>query len=134
MKAIVCDRYGSPSVLVLRDVEKPAPAEDEVVIRVRASSINSRDDRRMRANPFFIRFMAGGLFRPGTQILGADRLDGPGGVGPEYPRLGPEEPACHEADEEGIRPHPAIVPRVDRGSADPDQDLVLRWGGFLDVP
>ena len=30
MKAIVCDRYGSPSVLVLRDVEKPAPAEDEV--------------------------------------------------------------------------------------------------------
>jgi NADPH:quinone reductase-like Zn-dependent oxidoreductase len=72
VKAIVCDRYGSPSVLVLRDVEKPAPAEDEVLIRVRASSINSRDDRRMRANPFFIRFMAGGLFRPKTRILGAD--------------------------------------------------------------
>jgi NADPH:quinone reductase-like Zn-dependent oxidoreductase len=72
MKAIVCDRYGSPSVLVLRDVEKPAPADDEVLVRVRASSINSRDDRRMRAHPFFIRFMAGGLFRPGTRILGAD--------------------------------------------------------------
>jgi len=72
MKAIVCDRYGSPSVLVLRDVEKPAPADDEVLVRVRASSINSRDDRRMRADPFFIRFMAGGLFRPRTRILGAD--------------------------------------------------------------
>lgn len=72
MKAIVCDRYGSPSVLALRDVEKPAPADDEVLVGVRASSINSRNDRRMRANPFFIRFMAGGLFRPGTRILGAD--------------------------------------------------------------
>jgi NADPH:quinone reductase-like Zn-dependent oxidoreductase len=72
VRAIVCDRYGSPSVLALRDVEKPAPAEDEVLIRVRASSINSRDDRRMRANPFLIRFMAGGLFRPKTRILGAD--------------------------------------------------------------
>ena len=72
MKAIVCNRYGSPSVLVLRDVEKPTPSDDEVLIRVRASSINSRDDRRMRANPFFIRFMAGGLFRPKTRILGAD--------------------------------------------------------------
>ncbi|MBE3131304.1 MAG: NAD(P)-dependent alcohol dehydrogenase, partial [Acidobacteria bacterium] len=72
MRAIVYDRYGSPSVLVLRDVEKPAPAEDEVLIRIRASSINSRDDRRMRANPFFIRFMVGGLFRPKTRILGAD--------------------------------------------------------------
>ena len=64
----------------------------------------------------------------------ADRLDGPGSIRPEYPRPGPEEPACLEADEEGIRPHPAIVPRVDRGSADPDQDLILRRGGFLDVP
>ncbi len=72
MRAIVCDRYGSPSVLALRDVEKPAPADDEVLVRVRASSINSRDDRRMRANPFFIRFMAGGLVRPGTRILGVD--------------------------------------------------------------
>jgi NADPH:quinone reductase-like Zn-dependent oxidoreductase len=72
VKAMVCDRYGSPSVLVLRDVEKPVPAKDEVLIRVRASSINSRDDRRMRANPFFLRIMTGGLFRPEPRILGAD--------------------------------------------------------------
>ncbi|MGA2974168.1 MAG: hypothetical protein ABSF77_02535 [Spirochaetia bacterium] len=72
MRAIVYDSYGSPSVLILRDVEKPAPAEDEILIKVRASSINSSDDRRMRANPFFIRFMAGGLFRPKMRILGAD--------------------------------------------------------------
>jgi NADPH:quinone reductase-like Zn-dependent oxidoreductase len=72
VRAIVYDSYGSPSVLVLRDIVKPAPAEDEILIKVRASSINSRDDRRMRANPFFIRFMVDGLFRPRTRILGAD--------------------------------------------------------------
>ncbi len=72
MKAIVCDRYGSPSVLVLRDVENPTTAEGEVLIRVHASSINSRDDRMMRADPFFIRFKPGGFFRPKTRILGAD--------------------------------------------------------------
>jgi hypothetical protein len=60
----------------------------------------------------------------------ADLHDGPGSVGLEYPRPGPEEPACPEADEEGIRPHHAIVPRVDRGSADPDQGLVLRRAGL----
>lgn len=56
----------------MRDVEKPAPAEDEVLIRIHASSINSRDDRRMRADPFFIRFATGGLLRPKPRILGAD--------------------------------------------------------------
>ncbi len=54
-----------------RDVVKPAPAEDGVLNRVLASSINSRDDRRMKANPCFIRFMAGGLFRPRTRIVRA---------------------------------------------------------------
>lgn len=98
MKAIVCDRYGSPSVLVLRDVEKPAPASDEVLIRVRASSINSRDDRRMRANPFFIRFMAGGLLRPGTRILGADVAGTVEAVGARVRsfRLGDEVFGCLE--------------------------------------
>ncbi len=72
MKAIVCERYGSPDVLQLREVAEPAPKDDEVLIRVLAASVNSRDWRRMRANPFFIRLMAGGLLRPKNTILGAD--------------------------------------------------------------
>jgi NADPH:quinone reductase-like Zn-dependent oxidoreductase len=72
MKAIVCMRYGGPDVLRLREVEKPAPEEDEVLLRVRAASINSRDWRMMRANPFFIRFLGGGWFKPKVPILGAD--------------------------------------------------------------
>ena len=59
MKAIVYEKYGSPDVLRLKDIEKPAPKDDEVLIKVHAVSINSRDWRRMRANPFFIRLMAG---------------------------------------------------------------------------
>lgn len=72
MKAIICSRYGSPDVLQLREVEKPTPQVDEVLIKIHSSSINSRDLRIMRANPFIMRFMPGGFFRPKIKILGAD--------------------------------------------------------------
>ncbi len=54
MKAIVCPKYGSPDVLQLQEVAKPAPMDDEVLIKIHAASINSRDWRLMRAHPFFI--------------------------------------------------------------------------------
>lgn len=72
MKAIVCPRYGSPDVLQLREVEKPTPQTDEVLIQIHAASLNSRDLRMLRANPFFMRLMPGGLFGPKNKILGAD--------------------------------------------------------------
>jgi len=72
MKAIICTKYGSPDVLQLQDVAKPAPKDDEVLIKIHAASINSRDWRMMRANPFFIRLMPGGFLQPKNKILGAD--------------------------------------------------------------
>ncbi len=72
MKAMICTKQGPPDIPQLKDVAKPAPKDDEVLIRVHAASLNSRDWRRMRANPFFIRLMAGGLLRPKNTILGAD--------------------------------------------------------------
>jgi NADPH:quinone reductase-like Zn-dependent oxidoreductase len=72
MKAIVCPKYGSPDVLQLQEVVKPAPRDKEVLIKIHAASINARDWRGMRANPFFIRLMAGGLLKPKNPILGAD--------------------------------------------------------------
>lgn len=72
MKAIVYEEYGPPDVLHLKEVDKPAPGEDEVLIQIHAASINSRDWRLMRANPFFIRLMGGGLLKPKNTILGAD--------------------------------------------------------------
>lgn len=72
MKAMICPKYGSPDVLQLREVEKPVPQGDEVLIQIHAASLNSRDVRMLRANPFFMRLMPGGLFRPKNKILGAD--------------------------------------------------------------
>jgi NADPH:quinone reductase-like Zn-dependent oxidoreductase len=72
MKAIICPRYGSPDVLQLREVEKPTPQPNEVLIQIHAASINSRDLRMLRAKPIFMRLMPGGLFRPKNKILGAD--------------------------------------------------------------
>jgi len=72
MKAIVCTKYGSPDVLQLQEVAKPAPQDDEVLIRIYAASINARDWRFMRAKPFFIRLAPGGLLRPKNPILGVD--------------------------------------------------------------
>jgi NADPH:quinone reductase-like Zn-dependent oxidoreductase len=72
MKAIVCPKYGAPDVLQIQEVTKPAPNDDEVLIRIHAASINSRDWRFMRANPFFIRLVPGGFLAPKNKILGAD--------------------------------------------------------------
>jgi len=72
MKAVICTRYGSPDVLRLGEAAKPAPLEDEALVKIHASSINSRDWRLMRARPIFIRLMPGGLLRPAIRILGAD--------------------------------------------------------------
>jgi len=72
MKAIVCTKYGPPDVLQLQEVAKPAPQDEEVLIKIHAASINARDWRFMRAKPFFIRLMPGGFLQPKNKILGAD--------------------------------------------------------------
>jgi NADPH:quinone reductase-like Zn-dependent oxidoreductase len=72
MKAIVCIKYGSPDVLQLQEVAKPAPQDDEVLIKIHAASINARDWRMMRAKPFFIRLMPGSFLQPKNKILGGD--------------------------------------------------------------
>ena len=73
MKAIVFTRYGPPDVLELKEVPKPTPKDDELLIRVHASSINSWDWELLNGIPFINRLMYGLLKpKPGKQILGAD--------------------------------------------------------------
>ena len=72
MRAIIQPGYGPPEILQLRDdVDKPAMADDAVLVRVRAASVNAGDWRGVRAKPFFIRLM-NGLRRPKTPLLGSD--------------------------------------------------------------
>lgn len=72
MKAVICTRYGSPEVLRLQEVVRPEPGTGDVLVRIRAASINARDVRMMRADPIVIRLRPGGLLRPPNAILGAD--------------------------------------------------------------
>jgi len=73
MKAMVFKQYGLPDGLKLTDVPQPSPKDDELLIRVHASSINSWDWEFLNGEPFINRAMFGLLRpKPGKQILGAD--------------------------------------------------------------
>jgi NADPH:quinone reductase-like Zn-dependent oxidoreductase len=71
MKAIVYTEYGSPDVLQLKEVAKPTPKDDEVLVKVYAVSVNAADIHLLRADPFLIR-LSSGLLKPKNQILGSD--------------------------------------------------------------
>ena len=71
MKAVACPRYGSPDVLELRDITKPTPKTNGVLIKVYASSVNASDWRLMRANPFLVR-LTEGFSKPKHPVLGSD--------------------------------------------------------------
>ena len=70
MRAIVYTEYGPPEVLQLKEVAKPTPRDDEVLIKVQAVSVNRSDWEGLRGKPLYARI--GGLLRPRHQILGSD--------------------------------------------------------------
>jgi NADPH:quinone reductase-like Zn-dependent oxidoreductase len=71
MKAIVYTEYGSPDVLHLQEVVKPTPKDNEVLVKIYASSANAADWHLMRAEPFLAR-LSNGLLKPKNPRLGAD--------------------------------------------------------------
>jgi NADPH:quinone reductase-like Zn-dependent oxidoreductase len=74
MKAIVYENFGSPDVLRCQEIEKPLPADDEVLIKVRAASVNPLDWKLMKGGPFLLRLLLGlrkpKLKRPGVDVAG----------------------------------------------------------------
>jgi len=71
MKAIVYTEYGPPDVFKLKEVEKPVPKEDEVLVKVFAVSVNSADATMSKGEPIMARIWSG-FFTPKHQILGSD--------------------------------------------------------------
>ena len=71
MKAVIFRRYGPPQRLSLQEVPVPRPAPGEILVRVRATTVNRTDTATLRAHPFFARAMTG-LLRPRMQTLGMD--------------------------------------------------------------
>ena len=71
MKAVVCDRYGPPEVLRIEDVERPVPRPDEVLIKIRATTVNRSDTETRAGTPRAARLLTG-LRRPRHRILGSE--------------------------------------------------------------
>jgi NADPH:quinone reductase-like Zn-dependent oxidoreductase len=72
MKAIVYEKYGPPEVLQLKEVEKPTPKDNEVLIKVHAASVNYADWAFVRGKPFLVRLMGAELLKPKNKVLGID--------------------------------------------------------------
>ncbi|ULQ50759.1 NAD(P)-dependent alcohol dehydrogenase [Flavihumibacter fluvii] len=70
MKAAVYLQYGQPAVLKVKEVAEPAPKDNEILIRIRSTAVNSGDVRLRKADPFAVRFIFG-LIKPKINILGS---------------------------------------------------------------
>jgi len=105
MKAIVYEKYGSPDVLELREVAKPSPSDDEVLVRVHAVSINDWDWGLLQGATLVDRLLFG-LFKPRRIILGSDIAGRIEAVGKNVP---------------GFKPGDEVF-----------GDLSGRWGGFAE--
>jgi NADPH:quinone reductase-like Zn-dependent oxidoreductase len=71
MKAILHLKYGSPDVLTLNEIEKPTPKNNELLIKVYATTVNRTDCAMLSAKPFIMRFFTG-MLKPKNPILGTD--------------------------------------------------------------
>lgn len=91
MKAIVYTEYGSPDVLQLKELEKPTPKDDEVLIKIHAASVNAYDWHFLTADIFLIRLMGGGLLKPKNTRLGADIAGRVEAVGRNVKQFQPDE-------------------------------------------
>jgi len=91
MRAAVTTRYGPPEVVEVREVPTPTPADNEVLVRVGASSV-CFGDRLLRSGPLLIRLLSG--FRPRHPILGVDLAGTVETVGPGVTWFAPGDAVC----------------------------------------
>ena len=119
MQAIGFDRYGPPEVLQLRDVDMPMAGDNDVLVRVRAASVNPLDWHFMRGLPYLVRMLAG-LSRPRASAarLGADMAGSVEAVGKSVTEFRPGDEVFGGLDDRGtlaeylsIRADAAILPK-----------------------
>jgi NADPH:quinone reductase-like Zn-dependent oxidoreductase len=72
MKAVVYTHYGPPDVLEIRDIKKPVPNDDQVLVKVHAAAVNPYDWHFIRGTPYVMRLMMGGLRKPKEPRVGVD--------------------------------------------------------------
>lgn len=90
MKAIVYEKYGPPDVLALTEVEKPIPADNQVLVKIHAASVNYGNLVLLKGEPFLARF-AFGLLKPKYSIPGGDIAGRVEAVGKDVTQFQPED-------------------------------------------
>jgi NADPH:quinone reductase-like Zn-dependent oxidoreductase len=101
MKAIVYEQYGPPEVFQFREIAKPVPKENEVLVRIHAAATNAVDWRYMRSVPLMTRLDTG-LLKPKIAILGADIAGRVEAVGSSVTQLRPGDDVFGEISEYGF--------------------------------
>lgn len=102
MQAIAQTEYGSPDVLTLQEVDKPVPQAHEVLVRVRAASVDAGVWHLMRGTPFLIRLIFGGLRKPAIAILGAAMAGQVEAVGAAVTQFKPGDEVFGDLSESGF--------------------------------
>ncbi len=97
MKAITYTEYGTPDVLRIEDVEKPAPKDNEVLVKIHAVSLNAYDWHFLSADIFMMRLMGVGMFKPKNTRLGADLSGRVEAVGKNVTRFKPGDEVYGDA-------------------------------------
>jgi NADPH:quinone reductase-like Zn-dependent oxidoreductase len=88
MKALAYDKYGSPDVLEVREIDRPVVTDDGVLVRIHAASVNPVDWHTMTGTPYLVRLQAG-LRKPKSEVLGVDFAGTVEEVGREVKRFQP---------------------------------------------
>ncbi len=157
MKAVIYTRYGSADELRLEEVDRPQPADDEVLVKLRAVSVNLSDWEYLTGSPAYARL--NGLFRPKKRILGSDIAGVVEATGSRVKKLQPgdavfgdilarlggfAEYTCAREDELILKPdslpfeQAAAMPQaaaiavqgiVDQGQVQPGQRVLINGGG-----
>jgi len=115
MKAIVQDTYGSPDVLALRDVDRPAIGADDVLVRVHAAGVDPGVWHMMPGLPYLVRFMGLGFRAPKGRVRGLDLAGRIEAVGSNVVRFRPGDEVfgrCVRADEGSFAEYTVASPDV----------------------
>ena len=138
MRAATCRRYGPPDVVQVEEVPVPAPAADEVLLRVGAASLSRADVHLRSADPFVAR-LASGLRRPRTPVLGAERAGEVVALGPGVEAFAPGDRVvgatgiAQGGHAEYARVPVAALVAVPAGMSDADA-VALVEGGLTALP
>jgi NADPH:quinone reductase-like Zn-dependent oxidoreductase len=102
MRAIVQTEYGSTDVLSLQEVDKPTVADNRVLVRVSAASVDAGNWHLMRGTPFLIRFIFGGILKPKIEILGTAVAGTVAAVGKDVTQFQPGDEVFGDLSECGF--------------------------------